>query len=485
MGAVFLCPNFAGRIKTRFCMKKLFLVPVFTLLAGFAMAQSTGGPIITSAVVPQYTQGINGTNNNRTPFWFWAEITGLTPGATYRYYTTLDSLNAISTSNGAGNPYFVNTTSGTVRRTTNATLGNPAGHDSLTADITGTIRGWFGVEPTGNGRFVPGATLYPKFMLNNGAGGTSVATRILASAYPVTVINYGVTAGSGVEGSALYDSLDAAPKNFICLYDNILALGRPVSIAIVENDGLDLYPVTSIASFYGASVDTLAGHWGTIVPNNLATGIRALEEKDFYGGPAIDTVIDVDGIWCYGTNTVNMSNGSGAMYLNSTFVLSSSAVIPDSTWTGISTVFTGNSNSPNSTYAWNYGDTGLDTGAVTSHTYLAPGVYNVQLIVYTGGCSDTINQTIVVELSTGIFTPLPLSFQVSPNPTEGELLITTRDNHEKTITVVNTLGETVSTGQLNGTLLRIDLRGNAPGIYFVQVKDEVTGKTGVKKIVLQ
>ena len=113
------------------------------------------------------------------------------------------------------------------------------------------------------------------------------------------------------------------------------------------------------------------------------------------------------------------------------------------------------------------------------------GVYDVEVIISTGGCTDTISQTIVVELSTGVITPLPLSFQLQPNPTEGELVITTRDNNEKTVTIVNTLGETISASQAYGTLLRLDLRGNAPGIYFVQVKDEVTGKTGVKKIVLQ
>lgn len=44
------------------------------------------------------------------------------------------------------------------------------GYDSLVADNTGQLKGWFGIETTGNVRFTPGTILFPKIMLNNGAG---------------------------------------------------------------------------------------------------------------------------------------------------------------------------------------------------------------------------------------------------------------------------------------------------------------------------
>jgi hypothetical protein len=110
---------------------------------------------------------------------------------------------------------------------------------------------------------------------------------------------------------------------------------------------------------------------------------------------------------------------------------------------------------------------------------------NAEVIISTGGCSDTINHTVVVMLTTGIITPMPLSFQALPNPTNGELYITTKDNDEKMITVINVLGETISSQMLTGNKISIDLTGQTPGIYFVQVNDKVTGKSGVKKIVLQ
>jgi PKD repeat protein len=41
------------------------------------------------------------------------------------------------------------------------------------------------------------------------------------------------------------------------------------------------------------------------------------------------------------------------------------------------------------TYSWDFGDTGTGTGATTSHTYAAPGVYPVTLTVSDGSLSDS------------------------------------------------------------------------------------------------
>ena len=320
-----------------------------TLLLAFLAANLPAQVVVDTALVPLYTQGINGTNNNRVPCWFWVELSGLTPNATYRYYTTMDTIGAAANSNGAGVPLLINAVSGTIRRTTNPSLSNSANHDSLTADSAGTYKGWFGVDASGNGRYTPGNTIYPKLIMNNGTpNSTATQTRLLLSGYHITVINFG-TNNAATEGTALYDSLNALPKNFICTYDNVNAAGRPVTISIVENDGLDLYLVTSTASFYQNNVDTLNGRWGAIIPNTLAAGIQALEERAFIGGTPVDTVIDSDGFWCYGVNTANMAGGNAGIYLNSTFTLSASAIIPDTAYTGIAANFSAVSNSPYAT----------------------------------------------------------------------------------------------------------------------------------------
>jgi len=279
-------------------MKKIYISVLVTLFSISLSAQIT----LVNAIVPQYVQGNSGTNNNRTPFWFWAELSGLTPGATYNFYPALDSAGASPSSNGAGNPYLKNQIITTFRRSCNASLVRSAGHDSLVASSAGTAQGWFGVEPSGNGRFAPGKTVYPKLILNNGAGGTTVATRIDFPTYPVSVINYGTTSGNALQGSALYDSAIVSlvsPKSFAALYDNQAYTGRPISLAVVENDAMDLYGVTSIVNFYQNLVDTMPQRWGTIIPNDNVSGVRGLQYLDFPAALPINPPQygDNDGNW--------------------------------------------------------------------------------------------------------------------------------------------------------------------------------------------
>lgn len=466
----------------------ILLVLLLSALTGYSQTAPNfaGGPTIVTALVPQYCQGNTPTNNSRIAIWYWAEIVGLTPGATYRYYTTMDSLNASPSSNGAGVPMLINGVSGTIRRTTNPGLTNSAGHDSLIADNTGGYAGWFGVDASGNGRYVPGATLYPLIVMNNGVtASTTVAYRILLSSYPVTVINFGTTAAA-TEGSALYDSLDAAPKNFMCLYDNVAATGRPISIAITEDDGCDLYAITSTAAFYRNSVDTLPMRWGTIIPNSLATGIRALEERAFTGGTVVDVVADADGWWCSGVNTALMTSGSSGTYLNSTFVLSSSASIPDTVWVNLSANFNVTTNDPNATITWDYGDTGTGSGAMTSHTYTSAGIVSVTVVISNGGCTDTIWQNVVVELGMTIPRNIQLGFDISPNPSNGMFYISSRSAIEKEVQVFDVLGNPLYTTTFTGPTADIDLSGMQKGVYFMRVTENVQGgKTATKRIVIQ
>jgi PKD repeat protein len=469
-------------------MKKIATILVLTLscMAGYAQT-AAGGPTVNSALVPQYCQGVTPTNNNRVPIWYWAEISGLTPGATYRYYTTMDSLNASPTSNGAGVPMLINAISGTIRRTTNPGLTNSAGHDSLVVGNGGTYAGWFGVDASGNGRYVPGATLYPLIVMNNGTpGSTTVAYRILLTAYPVTVINFGTTAAA-TEGTALYDSLNSAPKNFNCLYDNVTATGRPISIAITEDDGCDLFSITSTAAFYRNNVDTMAMRWGTIIPNTLANGIRAIEERAFTGGMPVDTVTDSDGWWCSGVNTANMTGGNAGTYLNSTFSLSSSASIPDTVWVNLSANFNATTNDTAATITWDFGDTSSTaTGASVTHTYLSSGIYSVTVVISNGGCSDTIWQNIVVMLGTSTPRIIQLGYTIAPNPSEGLFNITATSAIEKEIEVYDVLGNLVYTQTFSGTTTFADLSAFDKGVYFMRITENVQGgKTATKRIVLQ
>lgn len=459
------------------------------LAALFLSLSVTAQIAVTSSIVPQYMQGVNGTNNNRTPVYYWAELSGLTANATYRYYVGMDTIGSPNTSNGAGNALVINAASGTFRRITNASLSNAAGHDSLVADSAGMYRGWFGTEPTGNARFTPGGQVHPQLNLNNGAGGTSVATRLKLTTDLIRVLNYGTASGDPNMCSFLYDQADTAlaQKSIVLLYDNIAGTGRPISSAVLEQEGINQNVVTSITGYYRDSVDLFARRWGTINPNGNTNGIRRVEYRDLSSFAVLAAETDADAWWCSGVNTVSPSSGTIGIFLNEYFTLGSMAMIPDTAYTSLSTIFTGSSNDPVAYYNWNFGDNSVPgTTSSTSHTYTAPGTYVVTVVINNGACYDTISQNIVVLLFTNIAAPQPgLWFTTAPNPTHDQVTISVRQAGEKTVTVLNLLGEVVSRNQLTGTQLQLNFSGLPKGIYLVQLTDDATGKTGVRRIVVE
>jgi len=256
---------------------------------------------------PQYIQGVNGTNNNRTPFVFRARLDGLIPNTTYRFINQIVISADGATTSGAGNCIFINPDS-TLLRTTNPSLSNPGAYGSFLTDATGSFTGWFISEPTSNARFTPGNFVFMRIRINDGAGGTS-ATAYLTLPDSVKVINYSTTADPN-SGTGIYGRSYAEPKDFIFLYDNVDGTGRPIAGSIVEVDGLSLKPVTSFVPFYRNLVDTVNGAWGTIIPNQLPNGVRRIERRVF-GTGEIFTVVNTsaDGIWPSGANTVNPLGG--------------------------------------------------------------------------------------------------------------------------------------------------------------------------------
>lgn len=80
--------------------------------------------------------------------------------------------------------------------------------------------------------------------------------------------------------------------------------------------------------------------------------------------------------------------------------------VADTVCLGNPTTFTGSSDQPLVSWAWDFGDTQTGTGPSPTHTYTAPGVYTVQLIGQTAeGCRDTITHTVWVKpLPTAAFT---------------------------------------------------------------------------------
>jgi hypothetical protein len=150
-------------------------------------------------------------------------------------------------------------------------------------------------------------------MLNNGAGGASVQTRITATT-PVTVLGWGNAANQGT-GLRTIPNPTFVPKNFIFFYDNQAGTGRPVSGTFIENDGTDNNAVTSgYAPFYANSVDLVPNTWGTIIPNNLPSGVRRIAQFALSNGNPVNNITTTDGVYpTIPSGTINTANATGGL----------------------------------------------------------------------------------------------------------------------------------------------------------------------------
>lgn len=130
------------------------------------------------------------------------------------------------------------------------------------------------------------------------------------------------------------------------------------------------------------------------------------------------------------------------------------------------------------TYSWNTSATGtLITGSPqTSTLYIVTGID-------ANNCVNTATAAVLVSPCTGIenYSGNAWAYGIYPNPNAGEFVVETSVG--VTATIINALGQTVLSKQLNEGKNQIDLNNEAKGIYFVQLKNGSTSK--IIKIVKQ
>ena len=273
-------------------------------------------PSVTEIIMPQYMQGVNGTNDQRIPIAARLKIENLSPSATYRYAVQFVESTDAATSDGAGIGLFV-ASDGTFTRATTVGLANAGQYGEFTTNATGEFEGWFMGEPSGNARFTPGKELYFRIRLNDGNNGTAVVSRLTTS-LAMKVINFG-TAEDVNQGTFLRGISQSPAKNFAFVYDNEAGTGRPISGTVIEDDGLSLSAVPQILTAYKDNVDGVAGAWGLIIPNSTSAkgfaGIKRVESRKLSDGTIYAEATDSDGVWPSGTNTVNPTGGDGAGHL--------------------------------------------------------------------------------------------------------------------------------------------------------------------------
>ncbi len=281
-------------------------------------------PCVTVAEViyPQFMQGAGtgaAVNDRKVPYACRLSLGGLNPGATYRFFSRFVT-DPNDQTNGVGN-FIVANPSGPFTRVTNGAMGTVGGYGELTANGSGNYTGWFVVEATQDASFQPGTALYFRLVLNDGAGGGSVANRVTYSTNTVTVMNFGNTA---TDGSFLWGATNPfwTARNFVMLYNNIGGTGRPVSGTFIEDDGTANTAVNGYAPAYGTNVDAQATRWGTIIPNNLANGIQNISQYSLAAGALVNACTSGNGQ--YGninqtgvagtTNTANANWGETAVF---------------------------------------------------------------------------------------------------------------------------------------------------------------------------
>ena len=273
---------------------------------------TASGPTIVEIILPQYIQGKNGTNNQRLPWACRLRLENLTASATYRYFGQFVVSTDNASTNGAGVGWFVNADN-TITRNTTLGMSTAGTYSEFTTNANGSYTGWFMGEPSGNDRFTPGNNLYYRIMLNDGAGGSSVAMR-LTTANSIKVINFG-TSDDVNQGTFLYGKSMSPAKNFVFVYDNVEGTGRPIAGSIIEDDGLDLSTITAILGSYRTNVDNVDGAWGVIIPNSVGaksfSGIKRIESRNLSDGDLYAQATDSDGVWPSGANTVNPRGGDG------------------------------------------------------------------------------------------------------------------------------------------------------------------------------
>ncbi len=261
-----------------------------TLTASAAGISGTAETVVETValseeVVPLFIQGASPTNNDRVPFAFRVRFDGLKPQAIYRYANRMVLPGEPATQDGAGNMTFVPRDGGAFVRSTSSPDFSAAalhtGHGEFETDASGSFAGWFVTEPSGNARFASGGTLHPRLLLNDGDGGETIH-HSLTAAGEISVIAFG---GASNQGSAVYGTSSAAPRNFILLFGE--DPDRPLAATPVETTGA--LTDTRYAEFYRTSVAATPGRWGTILPNGLPALAR-IEERHATTGTTVHTV---------------------------------------------------------------------------------------------------------------------------------------------------------------------------------------------------
>lgn len=300
-------------------MKQTFVLLTFFFALTFSFrvdAQNNLKPVnsvlVQGVKVPLYSASGDTT---RLPLLFQARLTGFTPFTKYKYYVSYISLKdtADSTAKGVGNPLiFRNNGNISYSSSPGFTSGN---HDTIAIGPSGEFIGWFGAVTPNDTRFSPGKYVYPMILLQE----VDTLVHPVRKYYirdSIKVLEFSASSGSN-NGTAIYGNSFTKTRNLALLYDDLTGgAGRPISIALVENDA---NTISNFPYFYSSKVNANVGAWGTIIPNNLSNGIKRIEAKNPLDGMAFVYANTEDDATWGGDSTVNPRGGLKPIVIKSDF----------------------------------------------------------------------------------------------------------------------------------------------------------------------
>lgn len=257
----------------------------------------------------QGTGSFNAADDRRVPYVCRLKLNGLLPNKTYRYYTRMVFPNSSGTS-GEG-AYILVKANGDFVRVTSPSLATAGRYDEFTTDAAGSHTGWFISEASSSTTFNPGTELKVRVTLNNGNGGIGpVQALTTTSTVKILAFNNTSTGGSSIRSTPV---TGATAKNFVFLWDNQAGTGRPVAGSFIESDGTAGTLANGYAPFYANDVNDVNKAWGTIIPNDLANGIRRIGQYKLSDASEVGYKLSSNGYWPSPTgarvSTVNPAGG--------------------------------------------------------------------------------------------------------------------------------------------------------------------------------
>lgn len=161
---------------------------------------------------------------------------------------------------------------------------------------------------------------------------------------------------------------------------------------------------------------------------------------------------------------------ASAIVLDSMAVWNTEVYHPHPAYTvaGNGLTVTFNNMSTNSS-SWQVDASGILTQASYTYTYPSPGAYPFTFVASNNCLSDTLRDTVLVPLFTG----LPeygaaAGITVSPNPSSGNFELQFAEPGTYTVTVFDMRGQTVQTQSFRGSRMPIDLHFADAGVYLVR-----------------